>query len=216
MNASDLGSWLLVWVVTFVLNVIPAFMPPTWSALAYFHFREDLSIVPLAAVGATAAAGGRAVLALASRALGPRMVPTAWRKNIETLVATLRARKAVGLPTLALFSLSPIPSNHLFIAAGLANAPLLPILAAFLVGRFINYIIWIGAANSAANSLGDVLSSGGTNWTAILSQVGGFVVLVVVMRLDWARILARWVPVEDAGLDTSGAPALARETSVNS
>jgi membrane protein YqaA with SNARE-associated domain len=163
MDATDLGTWLLVWAVTLVLNVVPAFMPPTWSVLAYFHLREDLAIWPLAAVGATAATAGRTLLALGSRALGARVVPRAWRANIETLAATLSARKTLGLPALALFTLNPVPSNHLIIAAGLARAPLAPIAAVFLVGRFVNYVLWVGAADTAATSLRDVIgpSAGG-------------------------------------------------------
>jgi hypothetical protein len=194
MDMPDLGLWLLVWGVTLVLNVVPAFMPPTWSVLAYFHLRHGLAIWPLAAVGAVAATAGRALLALGSRTYGVRVVPHAWRANIEILVKIMRAHKMLGLSGLVLFTFTPVSSNYLFIAAGLARAPLPPILAVFLAGRLVSYVLFVGAAHTAAGSLTDIFGSSVEGWTQAAIQVGGFVALIVVMRLDWMHLLRRWLP----------------------
>ena len=61
----ELGTWCVIWVVATVLNAVPAFMPPTWSLLAYFHLRYQLLHLALGArrrVGGgrwTGAAGAR-------------------------------------------------------------------------------------------------------------------------------------------------------------
>jgi hypothetical protein len=65
----EVGQWITIWVVAVVLNTIPAFMPPTWSLLAFVHVRHGLPLWPLAAVGAAAAITGRALLVLGSRLL---------------------------------------------------------------------------------------------------------------------------------------------------
>ena len=90
--------WLLIWLLTVGLNVVPAFMPPTWALLAYFRVQYDLDVWALALVGAFSATTGRAVLALASQAAGERIVPTRWRANIRALVTTIRSRPAFSLP----------------------------------------------------------------------------------------------------------------------
>jgi membrane protein YqaA with SNARE-associated domain len=193
MDASELIDWLRVWVVTCFVNVIPAFMPSTSLVLTYFHFHDDLAVLPLAAIGASAAGVGRTLLALGSRALGPQAVPPRWRTNVENLVAVLQSRKTLGLPALAMFTISPLPSNYLFIAAGIAGAPLRPIVGVFVIGRFFNYLLQVGAAEAAADSLGEVLGPGG-GWTPVVSQLAGLAVLLVVMRIDWGRVLRRWAP----------------------
>jgi hypothetical protein len=81
--------------------------------------------------------------------------------------------------------------QSLFIAAGLAKAPLAPILAVFLVGRFISYMLFAGAASVAARSLGDLIGPD-TGILALASQILGFVALFVVMRFDWKGIFDRW------------------------
>ena len=136
-------AWVVVWGLAVALNVVPALMPPTWSVLAYFHLYHELPLVPLAIVGALGATTGRVLLALASRAFGDRFLPAAWQSNI---VDALQSRPVLALPSLALFALGPVPSNHLFIAAGIAQAPLPPILAVFGVARCVGYLLWVSAA----------------------------------------------------------------------
>jgi membrane protein YqaA with SNARE-associated domain len=189
--SGDPVIWVTVLLIAAGLNAVPAFMPPTWSVLAYFHFREGLPIVALAAIGALGATTGRALLALASRAIGARVLPRRWRANIETLAAELRRRRELGLAALALFALGPVPSNQLFVAAGIARAPLAPILAVFAVARFVSYVVWITVADTAAVSLADVVTPRFGAEVATIVQIAGFLLLIVVMQLDWSRILRR-------------------------
>jgi hypothetical protein len=149
----------------------------------------------LAVVGALGATTGRAALALGSRAFGNRFVPASWRANVEALVATLQSRPTLALPSLALFALGPVPSNHLFVAAGLARAPLPPILVVFGGARFVSYVLWVSAANVADRSLREVVGPRLGGWGAVALQLAGFALIVLLMRLDWRRILRGRLPV---------------------
>jgi membrane protein YqaA with SNARE-associated domain len=181
--------WLGVLLLAAGLNAVPAFMPPTWAVLAYFHLYHGLPVVPLAIAGALGAAMGRAILALGARAFGDRFIPASWRTNIETLAAGLASRPALALPTLALFALGPIPSNQLFVAAGMARAPLPPLLLVFGIARGISYVLWVSAADAADRSLRDILSSRYVGWGGVAVQLAGFTLIVLLMRIDWRKHL---------------------------
>ena len=169
-------------------------MPPTWALLASFHLPHGLGIVPLAIVGAVSAATGRLVLALGSRTFGMRFVPNSWRANIATLSQTIRGHSALSVSSLALFAIGPIPTNHLFIAAGIARVSLPPILLVFGLARLVSYITRVAVADTATRSLGSLLTLSLGSGAAIVAQVLGFVVLIAVMRTDWSRIIRRWAP----------------------
>jgi membrane protein YqaA with SNARE-associated domain len=202
----DLALWLLVWVLAVAINVVPAFMPPTWALLTYFHIGHGMDVLPLALVGAFGSTTGRTLLALLSRAFGERFVPARWQTNITALAEALRDKPAVGVSTLLLYTLGPAPSNQLFIAAGLANAPLAPVVAVFAVTRFVSYLIWVGVATTAAASLREVVAPRFGNAVAVAAQLVGFVVLILIMQIDWTTLLKRWhimSPDAKQGVDPS-------------
>ena len=57
-----------LFVVVFVVNVLPAFAPPTWTTMSFIGLTiPNVNVVLLAVVAATAATSGRIVLANLSR-----------------------------------------------------------------------------------------------------------------------------------------------------
>jgi hypothetical protein len=56
-------SIILFFFVVFLLNLIPAFAPPTWMVFSYLGFRDPtLNVALLAVVGAGAATLGRLIV----------------------------------------------------------------------------------------------------------------------------------------------------------
>ena len=184
--------WHGVVVATVIVgvNVLPAFAPPTWSLLVFFRLHWHLNPVLLVAVGAVSAASGRLLLAVATRRLRDRLPP----RRVESLTVAAqrlsehRGRAVLGL---ALFAVSPLPSAQLFEAAGLLGVALLPLTAAFFVGRVVSYSIYVGAATLAEKSVGDILRSAVTSPWGIAVQVAMIIGLVLLARVDWGARLSR-------------------------
>src|SRR5438477_600461 len=51
------------WLTALIINLMPAFMPPTWSVLALFRITTGAPLLPLTVGGAAASAAGRVALA---------------------------------------------------------------------------------------------------------------------------------------------------------
>ena len=181
-------DWLLLVGTVFAINLLPAFGPPTWAVLVFFRLSSDLPAVPLVLLGAVAAATGRFVLASVTRRFRGRFSPER-RANLqaaEELLVGSRGKAAAGL---GLFALSPVPSAQLFVAAGLLTVPLVPLTAAFFVGRLVSYSLYVAAASAAKDSLGDVLVDVlGSPW-GIALQLAMLAGLVLLLRVDWASLL---------------------------
>ena len=181
----------LVAVVVFGVNLIPAFGPPTWTVLVYFELNQDLAVVPLVLVGSVAAASGRLVLALAFRSLGDH-VPARRRANLEAAGEVLGSSRGRSVAGLGLFALSPLPSAQLFEAAGLLRLVLLPLTAAFFLGRLVSYSLYVGAAHTAADtSAGQVVLDSFTSPWGIASQIALLAGIVLLTRIDWVAIQRR-------------------------
>lgn len=199
----------MVWHVAVVaavvlgVNVLPAFGPPTWSLLVFFRLHWHVDPVVLVAVGALSAACGRLLLAHGTRLLRERLPP----RRVESLTVVAerltqhRGRAVLGL---ALFAVSPIPSAQLFEAAGLLGVALLPLTAAFFVGRVVSYSLYVGAATLAEDNVGDILRSAVTSPWGVAVQVAFIAGLVVLARVDWAaRFGKRSQPARPEGPPTA-------------
>lgn len=181
-------EYLLAAAVVFVVNLMPAFGPPTWAVLVLLQVNLGLEPAALVLIGAVSAASGRLLLALGARRMRGRM--SAERlDNLDLVAERLTASRTRGLGALALFLVSPLPSAQLFIGAGLLDAPLRPLIAAFLVGRLVAYSIYVGLATVAADNLGELVGEtlGSPLGIAIqLLMLGG---LAALLKIDWSRVL---------------------------
>ncbi|ABX19523.1 VTT domain-containing protein [Burkholderia multivorans] len=179
----------VLFLLILLLNLMPAFAPPTWMAMSWVGFNlPDGNPLIFAIVAASAATTGRVILAIFARSL----VRSGWmrdsdRENIDVASRWLRKRRTLTAGAFFFYALSPLPSNYLFIAYGLSDLPFRIIAAAFFVGRATTYAIWAHLGRFASNRLD--LESGLEG-----SYLGGFFIVTqlvllglvfMLMKLDW-------------------------------
>lgn len=199
-----LTGTLAAWAIAFVINVIPAFMPPTWAVLAVFHVTTDAPLLVLTIGGAFFSALGRMVLALAAGRLR-NLLPDSDIENATALGAFVNRHRAWRLVIVFLYCLAPVPSNPIFIAAGVGRVPLLPVTVAFFLSRAIADTFWVWTAGAVSQNTAGVFKESLTSPPAIAFQVAALCLVVLVLRLPWARWLGIQAP-SAGGLD---APARA-------
>ena len=174
--------------LVFVLNLIPAFGPPTWAALIFLRLHFGIAAVPLIIVGAISSAAGRTVLALTARRFSGHL-SAERRASLEVARAAIEGRKSGTATMLGLFLLSPLPSAQLFLAAGVTGVRLRPLVGVFFAGRLVSYSIYVGGAAAAERQLGGVLTRGLTSPIGIALQLVMLAALVALLRVDWGRVL---------------------------
>ncbi len=185
-----MGEYALAAAVIFGVNLLPAFGPPTWAVLVFFRLSFGLAAVPLVVIGAVSAALGRFVLAS-----GTRHFRGACRRSASATSTPPRRSSpatAAAPPPGSACSRSPrSPRRSCFVAAGLMTVPLVPLTVAFFAGRVVSYSIYVGVASLAAGSLGDVFVDSLTSPLGIALQLLMLGALVLLVRIDWVRILDR-------------------------
>jgi hypothetical protein len=180
---------LLLFLVVFLLNVIPAFAPPTWMvfSLIGFSYPEHERFL-LAVVGAMAATAGRLCLAKMSRAIvRRRMLGEASRASIDAIKEKLEQRKKLTLSLLLFYALTPLPSNYLFIAYGLTLMHLKWIAVPFFLGRVASYSLWSFTGSAVARSI-PLESTEAMPYLGVyflLSQTLLLFAVYLFTRIDW-------------------------------
>jgi membrane protein YqaA with SNARE-associated domain len=182
-------SLLVLFPLVFVLNVIPAFAPPTWMLLSFFGLRfPEADPWWVALVAACAATSGRTTLAyFAQRIAVSRWIPHSTRANLVSVAAAIEQRRTTSSVAFLLFAFSPLPSNALFLAYGLSRAPLALLAVPFFVGRLISYVLAFTGGVVVADHFDVEMSAGASVLYFVLSQVASMGLVYAFARIDWHR-----------------------------
>jgi membrane protein YqaA with SNARE-associated domain len=194
---------LIAWLTTFLLNIVPFFMPPTWSLLAFFRVRFDLPTWLLASGGAVCATAGRCVPALLTRRSGARFLPAKEQENVRQLGTFLGGRRW-SYAGILLYAFGPIPSPHLFIAAGLVGLDLRLGAAAFCTGRFVGYTTLVAGTGAAADHLGPLFIRQFEGAFALVGPLTAALMVLALVKIDWRSVLQRWIDGRDRPARAAG------------
>lgn len=190
---ANLPGLAAVFAVVFLLNIIPIFAPPTWIVLSAISLGvPDTFPFGLALVGATAATGGRVVLAkMSRRILRGKLLGDDARRNVDELRAGIVAHRLASAGGVILFAFSPLPSNHLFIAYGLTNLPVVFAAIPFFLGRLVSYSFWIVSAAAVGKKFDIDLAESSFGFGAyfIVSQLLLIPAIYFLVKVDWKLLI---------------------------
>ncbi len=183
---------ILLFLVIFTLNVIPAFAPPTWLVFSFvgFHFPTQNG-VDLAIAGALAATLGRLTLAkLSGIVIRQKFMGEDARRNVDAIRENLQGRTRLTFGMFLVYAFSPLPSNYLFIAYGLTAMDLKLIALPFFLGRTVSYSFWRFASAAVAQKIAmeseDTLPYFSVYF--IVSQIAFLFLVYAFTRIDWHLI----------------------------
>lgn len=184
--------YVVIFLVVFVLNVIPIFAPPTWTVLSFVAIRFNPNVIALALVGAVAATLGRLLLSrLSTILIRHKFLSDGARENIDAVKVRLEKNQKLGFTVFLFYAFSPLPSNHLFIAYGLTALKLKLIAVPFLIGRVVSYAFWAFTASKVAQMLSyeSVTAKSFFSYYFIASQLFGLIAIYVFTKIDWSSLL---------------------------
>ncbi|RZF31251.1 hypothetical protein EVC45_01985 [Paraburkholderia sp. UYCP14C] len=187
-----MATLAILFAVVLLINLTPAFAPPTWMAMLWvgFNVPEGNPFV-FALIAASAATLGRLILATFARTLvRGRLMREADRENIDVVRIWLEKHKTMTASAFFLYSLSPFPSNYLFIAYGLSGLPLRVIGVAFFIGRTVSYAVWAHLGRFVSAHIDPEVQFEGSYLSGyfVVSQLALLGLVYILMKLDW-RIL---------------------------
>lgn len=171
------------------MNIAPGFMPPTWMILAFFYLQFNLSLLPLVIIGAIFATLGRTVLYLLSKNYLRRLFPSEIVENYGVIGKFFKKNNKLTAPLVLTYAFLPIPSNQVFIMAGLAGLKIEIIAGSFLAGRLISYSFWVSVASQVTNRLEGIFQSHISQGGVIAAEVLGFALIIIIGKINWKKVL---------------------------
>jgi hypothetical protein len=184
--------WLAAaFALIFVINMVPAFMPSSWMVMAFFYIQFDLPLLVLTVGGAIVSGFGRLVLAKGSTFVKRRFMRSK-AADLDELGMFLEERRGWLAPTVFAYALTPLPTNNLFVAAGLAEVRLSLVLIGFWAARIPADTFFVWTTDRVFENLGEVFEGAFGSWLAVGLQLLGVTSILLLYALPWAKWLRRW------------------------
>jgi len=179
--------YLLLAALIFGINLLPFLAPPTWVILVFYKLNSNLNTVVLIVIGVLAASMGRYFLARGTRLIRYRLKRETLN-NLQAARSFLSGGKRKSLIYMLFFVISPLPSAQVFEAAGLVDAPLIPITLAFMFGRAISYSLSVaGASTLKAHGLNSIILDSLKSPWGIAIQLLCLVAIFLLTKIDWVK-----------------------------
>lgn len=182
-------EYLILAIFVLGMNTIPFFMPPTWVVLAFFYTQFNLELVPTVLIGATMATTGRVILYYLAKSYLGKFLPKSFKTNFLSLGQFFKKRERLTIPLVLTYAFLPIPSNDVFIVAGLAQLKIKIIAFSFLIGRLISYTFWVSLANKVGDKLEILFENHFSNFNAFAIELFGVLVILLIGKINWRKVL---------------------------
>ncbi len=174
----------------YLVNAMPAFMPPTWMVLVFFLTVENLFPPAVVIIGAIMALLGRMTLYYFFRKWN-RFLPKKMSDNYDDLGKIIGKHKALTLPLFLLFAFYPLPSNHLFMVAGLSKLKPKLLAMSFFGGRLLSYTFWVGSAHALDKKVEIMFREGFDSADMVKITILIIILVVGPGLVPWKKVAAR-------------------------
>lgn len=182
--------YLLVFLGAFLFDVVPFPFLPAFTIMVFLQMKYDLNIWWVISIGAVASVLGRYVLTLYISALSVKIFKPAKNEDIQFLGRKMKEKGWKGQASIITYSLLPLPTTPLFLAAGMSKINSLYIIPAFFIGKFTSDAIAVHLGNYTSENISTVAQEG-LNWPSITGLAVGFLFICFILFIDWRTLIQK-------------------------
>jgi membrane protein YqaA with SNARE-associated domain len=126
-------QYLLVFIGAFFFDVVPFPFPPAFTIMVFLQIVFDLNIWLVIAIGVAGSILGRYVLTLYIPFIAGKIFNPEKNEDVQYLGSVLQQNGWRSQMVIIAYSLLPLPTTPLFVAAGMAKMKPIYIIPAFLL-----------------------------------------------------------------------------------
>ena len=152
-------QYLLVFIGAFLFDVVAIPFPPAFTIMVFLQIMFDLNIWWVIVIGVAGSILGRYILTLYIPFLSGKIFKKSKNDDVEFLGQTMKKKGWRSQLVIVAYSLLPLPTTPLFLAAGMARIKALYIIPAFFIGKFTSDAITVHLGKYAAEHTQSILES---------------------------------------------------------
>ena len=181
-------EYLLVFIGALLMDISPLPLPPAFTIMIFLQIKFQLPIWPVIAIGVAGSILGRYILTLYIAKLSGRIFRKSKNDDVQFLGNKLKEKGWKSQLFILIYTLMPLPSTPLFVAAGMARIKPLYILPAFFAGKFTSDSIAVIMGKYASENTADLIQ-GMLTWKSITGMVVGLMMIFALLFIDWRSLV---------------------------
>ena len=181
-------QYLLVFICSLAVDIMPLPLPPAFTVMVLLQIVYDLNIWLVVVIGVIGSVVGRYILALYIPHLTGKLFNPAKNEEVQYLGKKLKQKGWKSQLGVLVYSLLPLPTTPIFIAAGMAKIKPYYIIPPFVVGKFASDAVAVFMGKFAVENTQQLLQ-GAVSWKSITGLVLGILLICALLFVNWRVVL---------------------------
>ncbi|MBC7410170.1 MAG: hypothetical protein H7339_17445 [Arcicella sp.] len=183
-------QYLLVFVGALLFDIVPFPFLPAFTIMILLQISFHLNIWLVIIAGVLGSVIGRYILILYTPSISNKYFKKSKNDDVQFLGTKMKENKWKGQIIVLAYSLLPLPTTPLFLAAGMSKLNAKYIIPAFFIGKFTSdtFVVYAGkyASENAHNIMQDALS-----WKSVASLLFCLFLLFCIFFIDWRSLIQK-------------------------
>ena len=179
--------YVFVFLGALLFDVVPFPFLPAFTVMIYLQVHYHLEVWAVLFLGVAGSILGRYLLTLYIPLLSGRFFKASKNEDVQFLGEHLKSKGWQSQAVIVAYSLLPLPTTPLFLAAGMARIRPLYIIPAFFVGKLSSDSVAVAMGKYASQNLGSLRATA-LSWQSIAGLAASLLLLLALLFIDW-RVL---------------------------
>jgi membrane protein DedA with SNARE-associated domain len=183
-------QYLLVFIGALLFDVVPFPFLPAFTIMVFLQITFGLNIWVVVVIGVAGSILGRYIVTLYIPFIAGKIFKPAKNEDVQYLGKKMKEKGWKSQLIIIAYSLLPLPTTPLFVAAGMAKLKALYIIPAFFIGKFTSDAIAVHLGRYASENAKSMVE-GTLSWKSITSLVVGLFLVCALLFIDWRSLIQK-------------------------
>ena len=180
----------MVFVGALLFDIVPFPFPPAFTIMILLQISFHLNVWPVIIAGVVGSVLGRYILILYTPSITNKYIKRSKNEDVQFLGTKMKENKWKGQIIVLAYSLLPLPTTPLFLAAGMSKLNAKYIIPAFLIGKFTSDTLALHAGKYASENAHNIMQNA-LSWKSIVSALFFLFLIFCLFFIDWRSLIQK-------------------------
>ncbi|MEO8761451.1 MAG: hypothetical protein ABI448_11200 [Bacteroidia bacterium] len=180
----------LVFLGALLFDIVPFPFLPAFTIMIFLQVTFHLNLWAVICIGVAGSILGRYILTLYIPFISDKYFTPAKNEDVKFLGQKMKEKGWKSQLLIVTYSLLPLPTTPLFVAAGMSRIKALYIIPAFFIGKFTSDTTALLMGKFASENIHQI-ESNIISWQSITGLAVSIILLCALLFIDWRTLIQK-------------------------